>query len=1290
MNHNLNFIKYCLGYLRLTRKRTFTSQHKFSVNLPHEYFSLINFLTQKAEDAGEAIRLESFYGTDPKKVSKDTEPQYKHEKEIAKKLEDIYNEYRNEQFTKQIILKFGHVEIELAIEPEKDIDFESNNEQHIQKRIDRYPLFELAANIEKSKNGTYFIRAIDSTIQINIGMLETILGENLYFQLLDEMGKYENNQDLTLPISDVNIFTDIWHNIKTKLRLRNACFDENSFMFNDIKIDLCPRAHYFLTEDLIKLSKLPEDWVNHTALTSWTKNDELNIQDNIPYEKDLYFPFRYDKSQLATLSILGNKAAIIQGPPGTGKSETISNILCHLAATGKRVLFVSQKAQALKVVKDKLKSLKIKYLFGYLPNLNSAQLGDTDEADAIAPQLSALGAYIETLVQQSRIKKTQITEIVEEKAELCKKHNDAIDLQKQYYTLDNERKKLEEYDGCNVTNIECFAKHFSSESYKEIKNVLETISKLKTELTQINENKIKRNDLNKFSFGLNTSGQKYSNILQKIEEQILTKAIEIEKIQADIAKLSDKIQQYESSKKKLKLDSVFSKLNPQQLTYTDEIRIIKDDLIKTAYDGHYQILRKANNIARRARLRHIFANLPRELRNYIHDFISKDVSRLQVNEFIEAVFEYFCYFDDKQAIKNKENSIISALSLQFKSFENDLSPKINRWIETNLCVSNAPLEQILFRLTELINYFIYREKELELSCSEKKLNDLLGICGLSSNTFSWLDQKINTLGIMHLEKIKTNILHMQDVKSRLEKLKKSTNSLDFDYETIKFIEEKRKKHVGLYIQNILNQNILNKWRDISIKQIVRKLASVFGKSKKAFRTFDNLRKDSSNFKAILELIPVWIMELDDASRIIPLEANLFDYVIFDEASQCNIAYALPVMYRTNKVLFVGDSEQMRDSTVLFKSNRDFDELASRYQIPEERQIKYTGSTIQSVLDMAYKRGFMDKSLRYHYRSPGELIGFSNKYFYKPKGKELLTVNSNYLTYKDTNRIMLVHQVKSDWTDEISDNINVAEARAILALFKEMRNDACYKGKSIGILTFLNSQATYIRTLFENNGFKEELDNYKVSIIDGIQGDEKDIIMYSFVIRHQDQKNKYIPLIGEDGDIRADINKGRVNVAFSRAKLQAHCFTSLSIEEMPEKIWLKKYLEYAIENGEVSFCSTDIKQFDSYFEEEFFRLASAHLKAGFKIQNQVESCGFKIDFVITNTTNGKQIAIECDGPCHFQDEVDEAIGINIESDEERQRILESAGWRFFRIKYSDWINITFNRDTIIQTIIDLLR
>jgi len=71
---------------------------------------------------------------------------------------------------------------------------------------------------------------------------------------------------------------------------------------------------------------------------------------------------------------------------------------------------------------------------------------------------------------------------------------------------------------------------------------------------------------------------------------------------------------------------------------------------------------------------------------------------------------------------------------------------------------------------------------------------------------------------------------------------------------------------------------------------------------------------------------------------------------------------------------------------------------------------------------------------------------------------------------------------------------------------------------------------------------------------------------------------------------------------------------------------------------------------------------------YRMSTQVESCGFKIDQVITNTKNGKKLAIECDGPTHFDDGDGQ---VRVESDYERQYVLETAHWVFHRISYIDW-------------------
>lgn len=1165
----LNYIKYCLGYVRITREKTIVAQQKYSINFPTEYFNLVGLLNGDTDgNLGELINLEIFYKYDPKKVPAEEKEDYEKEKIFANKIEDIHNKYQNDQFTKQIILNFGYFEIELPIEENGVLDTgeDEDEDKKIKTKIDRYPLFSLPIKIEKeiSKSGVskYNVYAIDPEIQVNIGVLESILGEDLYFQLLDEMGKYEIDGKFILPIIDLSIFKEIWHKIKAQLKHTEANFDEDSFSLTEIKIALSPKANYFLAEDLVKLSKLSEEELSKTALTSWIKNDDLNIETEAPHEKDLYFPFLYDKSQLATLSIITNKSAIIQGPPGTGKSETISNILCHLAATGKRVLFVSQKAQALKVVKDKLKKLKIKYLFGYLPNPNSAQIGEDDEADGIVPQLASIDTYIQDL-KNWKPRNPVIDQVIGIRDECRQNLNDAIDVQRKYYALHQELLNLKEYD-IEISDLDCFARSFSSDEWTEIKNT-------------------------KF----------------------------------EIEKLGKIIKKYESGEERKHFENLFSNLDFNNTHHADEIEKIRNDVEKTGFDRHSKFFRKINNISRSFRLGKVFNKLPCEIADEINKVQESGITRNEQIKYLNALYSHCFYYEN-----------------------------INR-----------------------------------LEDNEKKLKVKLSTCGVSDEEFNLLDQKIDSSKANNLENIKRNILLVQEIKIQLIELSKteSANRINF---ALQHAEKERSQRVAIYIQNIINRSLLEKYeKNITVKRIIGRIQRAFGKSRKAFKTFDKLRNDPDHFNAALDIIPIWIMELDDASRLLPLQASMFDYVILDEASQCNIAYTLPTMFRADRALFVGDKEQMRDSTIMFKSNHIFEELAHRYQIPDERQIKAAGTSVQSLLHIADNLKFKTRMLKYHYRSPAELIGFSNKNFYRGN---LVPLNSNYLTYKDTNRIIIVHEIKSDWKEEISDNVNVAEAKAILKLFKELRSDERYKNKSIGILSFFNAQATEIRKVFAEAGLKEENDDYKVSIIEGIQGDEKDIIIYSFVIRSADQKKRYNPLTGEGGDIRADINKGRVNVAFSRAKMQVHCFVSMPLSDVPERIWIKKYLEYAKENGEVTFDLADLKPFDSYFEEDFYRTIKAGLKRGYKIQNQVVSCGFKIDFVISNTNTGKRIAIECDGPCHFKDEVDEACDIHVESDEERQRALESAGWKFCRVKYSDWIDEKFDRNTVISTIVDLLK
>ncbi len=70
---------------------------------------------------------------------------------------------------------------------------------------------------------------------------------------------------------------------------------------------------------------------------------------------EVYFPLPANREQRRIVEAIDKqRGVLVQGPPGTGKSHTIANLVCHLLATGKRVLITAETARALQVLKDKL------------------------------------------------------------------------------------------------------------------------------------------------------------------------------------------------------------------------------------------------------------------------------------------------------------------------------------------------------------------------------------------------------------------------------------------------------------------------------------------------------------------------------------------------------------------------------------------------------------------------------------------------------------------------------------------------------------------------------------------------------------------------------------------------------------------------------------------------------------------------------------------------------------------------------------------------------------------------
>jgi very-short-patch-repair endonuclease len=134
------------------------------------------------------------------------------------------------------------------------------------------------------------------------------------------------------------------------------------------------------------------------------------VGDNTPRiptldQQEIYFPLPANREQRRIVEAIDRRRGVlVQGPPGTGKSHTIANLVCHLLATGKRVLITAETARALKVLKEKLpediQPLCVSLLGqggDAFAELNSAVQGITTRFDAWSP-----GAYDDRIAEIDR------------------------------------------------------------------------------------------------------------------------------------------------------------------------------------------------------------------------------------------------------------------------------------------------------------------------------------------------------------------------------------------------------------------------------------------------------------------------------------------------------------------------------------------------------------------------------------------------------------------------------------------------------------------------------------------------------------------------------------------------------------------------------------------------------------------------------------------------------------------------------------------------------------------------
>lgn len=254
----------------------------------------------------------------------------------------------------------------------------------------------------------------------------------------------------------------------------------------------------------------------------------------------------------------------------------------------------------------------------------------------------------------------------------------------------------------------------------------------------------------------------------------------------------------------------------------------------------------------------------------------------------------------------------------------------------------------------------------------------------------------------------------------------------------------------------------------------------------------------------------------------PLESELFDMVIIDEASQCDIASALPLIMRTKQLVVIGDPMQLRHISSVTTEEEQM--IKDKLELEDSQYIKYAECSLydysNDLISHAQSGSSIPYMLKYHYRCHPHIIEYSNDMFYGGRMKRRLEIKTDTNRLKGTPQgVVLVDVVGT----QINDNVNINEAEAKKSIELAERVALSQPDVSIGIVTPFRHQAEKINSMIPT----ELRERIEANTVHKYQGDEKDIMIYSLVVTHNSPSKKIYWI--------DNIVPNLVNVAVTRAK-----------------------------------------------------------------------------------------------------------------------------------------------------------
>jgi len=384
---------------------------------------------------------------------------------------------------------------------------------------------------------------------------------------------------------------------------------------------------------------------------------------------------------------------------------------------------------------------------------------------------------------------------------------------------------------------------------------------------------------------------------------------------------------------------------------------------------------------------------------------------------------------------------------------------------------------------------------------------------------------------------------------------------------------------------------------------------------------------------ITKIMPCTLMSPESVARFFPANADLFDIVVFDEASQIRVADAVGAMGRARSVVVVGDSKQMPPTS--------FAEVGTSI----DEDIEISAETVvdeESILSECVQARVPSKWLSWHYRSQDEsLIAFSNYHYYDNRLSSFPAPVAAAQTSDDGHGVSMVlidgHFNRSGKGKTL--RINQVEADAIVADIQNRFAASPDDSPSVGVITFNAQQRDLIENMLRDSDDErialalDETDGLFVKNLENVQGDERDTILFS--IAFSANAKGVVPL--NFGPLSRAGGERRLNVAITRARRQVVLFASFEPGALRAQDTssvgikhLKAYLEMAASGGAQT---TDALPRQSIIDRHREDVATELRALGFAVHTDVGLSDFRVDLTVASADAPQQplVAVLLDGP-----------------------------------------------------------